>query len=138
MTNSVADIEDAGCIFIIGSNTTACHPLIARRVMRAKEKGAKLIVADPRHIQLSRFADVAVTHRLGSDVALLNGMMHLIIQNGWHAKEYIAARTEDFDALEKKVSAFTPEKVQAITGVAPKDLEEMARLYAAHPPGSLL
>jgi len=138
MTNSIADIEDAGCIFIIGSNTTACHPLIARRVMRAKEKGAKLIVADPRHIQLSRFADVAVTHRLGSDVALLNGMMQIIIRNGWHAKDYIAARTEDYDALEQKVSAFTPEKVQAITGVDPKDLEEMARLYATHPPASLL
>ncbi len=138
MTNSIAEIEDAGCIFIIGSNTTACHPLIARRVIRAKEKGAKLIVADPRNIQLSRFADVAVNHRLGSDVALLNGMMHLIIKNGWHAKDYIGARTEDYDVLEQKVSAFTPEKVQAIAGVDPKDLEEMARLYATHPPGSLL
>jgi len=138
MTNSIADIEDAGCIFIIGSNTTACHPLIARRVMRAKEKGAKLIVADPRRIQLSRFADVAVTHRLGSDVALLNGMMHLIIQNGWHAGDYIEARTEDYDALEQKVREFTPQKVQAITGVDSKDLEEMARLYATHGPGSLL
>ncbi len=138
MTNSVADIEDAGCIFIIGSNTTACHPLIARRVIRAKEKGAKLIVADPRNIQLSRFADIAVNHRLGSDVALLNGMMHVIIKNGWHAADYISARTEDYEALEKTVSAYTPDKVRTITGVEPKDLEEMARLYATNPPGSLL
>jgi len=138
MTNSIAEIEDSGCIFVIGSNTTACHPLIARRVLRAKEKGAKLIVADPRNIQLSRFADVAVTHRLGSDVALLNGMMHIIIQNGWHAKDYIAERTENYDALEKMVSTFTPDKVQAITGVDSKDLEEMTRLYATHPPASLL
>jgi len=138
MTNSVADIEDAGCIFIIGSNTTACHPLIARRVIRAKEKGAKLIVADPRNIQLSRFADVSVNHRLGSDVALLNGMMHIIIKNGWHDVDYIAARTEDYDALEKSVSAYTPDKVSAITGVEPKDLEEISRLYATNSPGSLL
>jgi len=138
MTNSVADIEDAGCIFIIGSNTTACHPLIARRVMRAKEKGAKLIIADPRKIQLSRFADLAVTHRLGSDVALLNGMMHMIIRNKWHAGDYIASRTEDYEVLEKTVGACTPEKVSAITGVEAKDLEEMARLYATNPPGSLL
>jgi formate dehydrogenase alpha subunit len=138
MTNSVADIEDAGCVFIIGSNTTACHPLIARRVIRAKEKGAKLIIADPRKIQLSRFADLAVNHRLGSDVALLNGMMHVIIKNSWHAADYIAARTEDFEALEKTVSAYTPEKVSAITGVTPKEIEEMARLYATNPPGSLL
>ncbi len=138
MTNSVADIEDAGCIFIIGSNTTACHPLIARRVMRAKEKGAKLIVADPRKIQLSRFADIAVNHRLGSDVALLNGMMHIIIKNNWHALDYIAARTEDYDALEETVSGYTPEKVSKITGVEQKDLEEMSRLYATNAPGSLL
>jgi formate dehydrogenase alpha subunit len=138
MTNSIAEIEDSGCIFVIGSNTTACHPLIARRILRAKEKGAKLIVADPRNIQISRFADVAVNHRLGSDVALLNGMMHIIIKNGWHARDYIEKRTEDYDALEKTVSAFTPEKVQAITGVGPNDLEQMTELYATHPPASLL
>jgi len=138
MTNSIAEIEEAGCIFVIGSNTTACHPLIARRIFRAKEKGAKLIVADPRNIQLSRFADIAVTHRLGSDVALLNGMMHIIIQNDWHAKDYIAQRTEDFEALEKVVSTYTLDKVKAITGVAPKILEQMAELYASNPPASLL
>ena len=138
MTNSIAEIEEAGCILVIGSNTTACHPLIARRIFKAKEKGAKLIVADPRNIQLSRFADIAVTHRLGSDVALLNGMMHIIIQNGWHAKDYIAQRTEDFEALEKVVNTYTPDKVQAITGVDPKNLEQMAELYANNPPASLL
>ena len=138
MTNSIAEIEEAGCIFVIGSNTTACHPLIARRIFRAKEKGAKLIVADPRNIQLSRFADIAVTHRLGSDVALLNGMMHIIIQNGWHAKDYIAQRTEDYEALEKVVNTYTPDKVQDITGVDPKNLEQMAELYATNPPASLL
>ena len=138
MTNSIAEIEDAGCILVIGSNTTACHPLIARRILRAKEKGAKLIVADPRNIQISRFADVAVNHRLGSDVALLNGMMHIIIKNGWHAKDYIEKRTEDYDALEKMVSKFTPKKVQAITGVDPNELEQMTELYATNPPASLL
>ena len=138
MTNSIAEIEEAGCIFVIGSNTTACHPLVARRIFRAKEKGAKLIVADPRNIQLSRFADIAVTHRLGSDVALLNGMMHIIIQNGWHAKDYIAQRTEDYEALEKVINTYTPDKVQDITGVDPKNLERMAELYATNPPASLL
>jgi predicted molibdopterin-dependent oxidoreductase YjgC len=138
MTNSIAEIEDAGCIFVIGSNTTACHPLIARRIFRAKEKGAKLIVADPRNIQLSRFADIAVNQRLGSDVALLNGMMHIIINNGWHAKDYIAQRTEDYEALNKLVNTYTPAKVQAITGIDRKQLERMAELYATHPPASLL
>jgi len=138
MTNSIAEIEDAGCVFVIGSNTTACHPLISRRIFRAKEKGARLIVADPRNIQLSRFADVAVQQRLGSDVALLNGMMHIIIKNGWQATDYIADRTEDYAELEKTVAAYTPDRVQAITGVQPADLEKMAELYATHPPASLL
>ena len=138
MTNSIEEIENSGCVFVIGSNTTACHPLISRRIYRAKEKGAKLIVADPRNIQLSRFADVAVQHRLGSDVALLNGMMHIIIKNGWQATDYITDRTEDYEHLEKTVAAYTPEKVQTITGVAPADLERISELYATHPPGSLL
>ena len=111
MTNSIAEIEDSACIFITGSNTSACHPLIARRVFRAKEKGAKLIVADPRNIQLSRFADVAVTQRLGSDVAMLNGLMHIILKNDWHDKRYIEERCEEFDAFRAVVETYTPDKV---------------------------
>ena len=138
MTNSIADIEDAGCIFVIGSNTTACHPILAQRIIRAKENGARLIVADPRRIQLSRFADVAVHHRLGSDVALINGMMRIIIENGWHDSAYIEQRTEGFSALAKTVNNYTPRTVEQITGVPPADLHQMARLYATHPPGTLL
>ncbi len=138
MTNSIAEIEDSACIFITGSNTSACHPLIARRVFRAKEKGAKLIVADPRNIQLSRFADVAVTQRLGSDVALLNGMMHIILKNGWHDKNYIENRTEAFEGFKTVIESYTPDKVEAITGIAAADIEKMAELYATNSPASLL
>jgi len=138
MTNSIAEIEAARCIFVIGSNTTACHPLIARRIFRAKENGAHLIVADPRSIQLSRFADVAVNHRLGSDVALLNGIMHIIVREGWHAHAYIEQRTEDFQLLERVLKDYTPERVQQITGVDRKHLERMAELYATNHPASLL
>jgi formate dehydrogenase alpha subunit len=138
MTNSIAEIEDAGCIFVIGSNTTACHPLVARRIFRAKEKGAKLIVADPRNIQLSRFADIAVQHRLGSDVALLNGMIHIIIKNKWHDPKYISERTEGYEEMAKVVETYTPQYVQAITDVSPSDLNRMAELYALNRPASLL
>lgn len=138
MTNSIAEIEDAACIFIIGSNTSSCHPLIARRVFRAKEKGAKLIVADPRRIQLSLFADVAVNQRLGTDVALLNGMMHLILKNGWEAKDYIAGRTEGFEELRESLEDYTPQRVREITGVNPRDLEKMSELYATERPAALL
>jgi formate dehydrogenase alpha subunit len=138
MTNSIAEIESSKCIFVIGSNTTACHPLIARRIFRARERGAKLIVADPRNIQLSRFADVAVTHRLGSDVALLNGMMNMIIENGWQAETYIAQRTEGYAEMEAVIRSYTPEKVREITGVPVADLERMAELYATSGTASLL
>ena len=138
MTNSYDDLETAGCFFVIGSNTTACHPLIARRIYRAKERGAKLIVADPRGIQLSHFADLAVNHRLGSDVALLNGMMHCILRNGWEANDYIESRTEGFAQLEAAVADYPLERVQAITGVAVRDIEAMADLYANHGPSALL
>lgn len=138
MTNSIAEIEDAGCIMVIGSNTTACHPLIARRIFRAKEKGARLIVADPREIQLSRYADIAVTQRLGTDVALLNGMMHVIIKNHWHDLSYIEARTENFAELEQSVAAYDPARVETITGVAARDIVAMAELYGTTSPASLL
>ncbi len=138
MTNSIEEIEESKLIFVIGSNTTACHPLIARRIIRAKEKGAKLIVADPREIQLSNLADISVHHRLGSDVALLNGMMHVIIKNNWHNEKYIEERCEDFQALKEKVAEYTPEKVSLITGVSEKDINAMAELYALNSPASLL
>ena len=138
MTNSIDEIEGAGCIFIIGSNTSECHPLIARRVLRAKDRGAKVIVADPRHIQLANFADLELNHRLGTDVALLNGIMHLILKNGWHKEEYIAQRTEDFEAFKAALEDYPPERVATITGVAQDKLLEAAKLYACCPPASLL
>ncbi len=138
MTNSIGEIEQAGCILVIGSNTSECHPLIARRIIRAKEKGARLIVADPRRIHLSKFADVVLNHRLGSDVALLNGLMHLIIENSWHDEDFIAQRTEGFDDLARVCKAYTPERVQAITGIEPAELRRAAELYARNPPASLL
>ncbi len=138
MTNSYDDLEGAGCIFVIGSNTTACHPLIARRIYKAKERGAKLIVADPRGIQLSHMANVSVNHRMGSDVALLNGMMHVICKNGWQAADYINSRTENAEALFAVLDAYTPERVQAITGVKAGDIELMAETYAQNSPAALL
>ncbi len=106
--------------------------------MRAKENGARLIVADPRGIQLSQFADVAIRHRLGSDVALLNGMMHLIIENGWHDTRYIDERTEGYEEFAAVIKESTPEKTAKITGVAPEDLYRMAEMYGTSKAASLL
>lgn len=138
MTNSIDGIEKSNCIFIIGSNTTANHPLVSRRVMRAKEKGARLIVADPRGIQLSQFADVSVRLRLGADVALLNGMMHIIIENGWQDTRYINERTEGYEDFAAAIKQATPEKTAEITGVDPDDLYLMAQMYGTSKAASLL
>lgn len=138
MTNSIADIEQAECIFIIGSNTTENHPLIARRVMRAKERGARVIVADPRKIHIANFADLHVRQRPGTDVALLNGMMHVILREGLQDDAFIGSRTENFDAFKETIDRYPPEKAAEITGVAAEDIVRMARTYGQAQATSIL
>ncbi len=130
MTNSIAELEDSKCIFIIGSNTSEAHPLIANRILRAKAKGGKIIVADPRKIHIAFYADIHVRQNLGTDVALLNGIMNIIISKGWQAREYIEARTENYAALQESVVNYPPEKVSDITGVSVQDLNAIAEAYA--------
>jgi len=130
MTNSVPELENADCIFIIGSNTTEGHPLIATRIFRAVEKGAKLIVADPRSIQIAKKASLHLRQRSGSDVALINGMMNIIITEGLADEAFISQRTEGFDELEALVAEYTPEKVKEISGLPANGLREAARIYA--------
>ncbi len=130
MTNSIAEIEDAKCVFIIGSNTTVAHPLVAYRVYRAKTKGAKIIVADPRKIHISGIADIHIRHHLGSDVALINGIMHVILAENLHDTAYIQERTENFEALEALVKEYTPERVSELCGVSVDDIKAVARTYA--------
>jgi len=129
MTNSIDEIKDADCIFVIGSNTTIAHPLVATRIFKAKANGAKLLVADPRKIQLASFADLYVRQRLGTDVALINGMMHVIIKNGWHDEAFIEERTENFEELKGVIEKYTPEKVSEITGVSPEEIIKLAEYY---------
>jgi formate dehydrogenase alpha subunit len=138
MTNSFAELEDADCIFIIGSNTTVAHPLVATRMYRAKAKGAKIIVADPREIQMARFADVYVRQRLGSDVALVNGMMNAIYKNGWHNQKFVEERTENFQAFLDVIEKFPPERAAEITGIAADDIVKMAEYYAKSEASSIV
>jgi len=130
MTNSVPELEDADCILVTGSNTTEGHPLVARRIMRAVEKGAKLIVVDPRDIQLARLATLHLRQRPGTDVAWLNGMMNVIISEGLEDRDFIESRTEGFEELKAVVAEYTPERVEAITGIPAEDLVAAARMYA--------
>lgn len=130
MTNSIGEFEDADCIFVIGSNTTEQHPLIARYLMRAREKGAKLIVADPRLIPLTQFADYHLRQRPGTDVALLNGFMNVILNEGLEDKEFINKCTEGFEEVKEVVKKYNPEDVEKITGIPKELIIEAARMYA--------
>lgn len=131
MTNSVQEFEEAEAFFVIGSNTTEQHPLIASRIIQAvTQKDAKLIVADPRDISLARLATVHLKHRIGSDVALLNGLMHIIWKEGWEDKEFIKSRTENFEQLKAVVAKYTPDRVTGITGVDKDSLRKAAEIYA--------
>ena len=136
MTNSIADLETSQCVLIIGSNTSECHPLIGRRIMRARARGAKLIVIDPRPIQMAELADYPVTIRPGTDVALLNAMIQTILANGWYKPE-VAESTEDFEAMKASVTTCTPEWAESITGVPAATIVELARVYAQSAPAAI-
>jgi formate dehydrogenase alpha subunit len=129
MTNSIAEIEDADVILITGTNTTENHPIIAHFIKRAVERrSAKLIVADPRRIDLVDQANYWLRQRPGTDVAWLNGLMHWIIKKNLHDKEYIGERCEGFEELAAELEAYTPERVQEITGIPAGDLKAVAEL----------
>jgi formate dehydrogenase major subunit/formate dehydrogenase alpha subunit len=139
MTNTIEDIEDAEVILVTGSNTTENHPVLSRHVKRAVTfKGAKLILVDPRRIKLAEFAHKWLRQNLGTDVAWLNGMMHVIIAEGLHDKAFVDSRTEGFEELKKIVEKYTPEYVESITGIAAADLADAARLYAGAKAASIL
>ena len=127
MTNSINEVIDAETIFIIGSNTTENHPVIGAKIRQAKRKGANIIVADPREIDLAKDADVFLRIKPGTNVALINGMMNVILEEGLQDKEFIAERTENFEELEKAVKNYTPEKAASICGVEAEDIRKAAR-----------
>jgi formate dehydrogenase major subunit len=139
MTNTIADIEEADVILITGSNTTENHPVLSTFVKRAvTRRGAKLIVVDPRRIKMTEFAENWLRPNLGTDVAWINGMMHVIIKEDLHDKTFVEERTENFEAMKAVVEKYTPEHVEDITGIPAEQLIEAARLYAKAPAGSIL
>ena len=139
MTNSSDEIEFTDCILTIGTNTTENHPVIGSKVKRAvRARGADLIVIDPRKIDLTKYASVWLRPTPGTNVAVLNGLMNVIIGEGLEASEYIAARTEGYEDLKRMVERYTPEYVAKITGVAAEELKKAARLYAKAPAASIL
>lgn len=131
MTNSIADIQKSDVIMIIGSNADTGHPTIGMRMHQAKKKGAKILVVDPRMTRFAEEADVWLRLNPGTDVALLNGMVNIILEEGLWDKKYVDERTENFEELEIVTKKYTPGYVEEITGIEPDQLREAARLYAS-------
>lgn len=130
MTNSIGDIAQADVLFIIGSNTTETHPVIGYRIRKAKREGASLIVADPRRIDLADRADAFLQLRPGTNEALINGIIHVIINEGLHDQNFINERTEGFKEMAASVQKYTSEYVAEITNVPAEEICKAARLYA--------
>jgi len=131
MTNSIDEIEFTDLILATGTNTTENHPVIGMKIKRAvRQHGAKLIVIDPREIDLVKYADIWLRQKPGTDVAVFNGLMNVIIAENLYAKEYVAGRTEGFEALKAMVERYTPEYVEEISGIPAEDLKKAARMYA--------
>ncbi len=131
MTNSIADMSQTELFLMIGSNPDTSHPTIGLRVHQALDRGAKLIVVDPRKTKLAARADLWLRIQPGTDVAFLNGLMHIILKEDLWDKKFVTERTEDFDEVQRVVEKYTPEYVSGITGLTEDELRQCARMYAA-------
>ena len=129
-TNSLAQMPDIDALFLFGSNPTEAHPIVSIYLKKALRKGARLIVADPRKTWMARRADVWLNLRPASNIALLNGMIHVILREGWENREFIEKRTEGFDELRQKVQEYDLGRVEELTGVPKEKIVKAARLYS--------
>lgn len=136
-TNSFADIDVTECIFLTGANPTEGHPVVGARMKEARLRGAKLIVADPRRIELATMADVFLQLRPGSNVALYNALAHVIIRDELYDRAFVDTRTEGFEVYSEHLRAYDPKKVEAITGVPAALIEKAAHLYATTAPAAI-
>jgi formate dehydrogenase alpha subunit len=130
MTNSINEIRGADFLFVIGSNTTEAHPIIAMEMKRAVHRGAKLVVADPRSIDLTRLAHRHLKLTPGTDVWLLNAMAHVILVEDLIDPVFIEQHTENFEAMREEALKYPPEEAEKVTGVPAEDIRATAREYA--------
>ncbi len=137
MSNPLVDMSKPDTIFCIGTNMTECHPVAATGIKKAVARGAKLIVADPRRIHLAEMAELYLPLRVGTDVALLLGMAHVIARDGLVDEAFVAERTRDAEEFLEHVEAFTPEWAEGICGVPAADIETAARWYAEADKGAI-
>ena len=138
MTNSYNDMHKAKAMFFIGSNPTEAHPVAMQHILRAKESGAKMIVADPRFTRTAAHADLHLGIRPGSDVAIIWGMLWHIFENGWEDKEYISQRVYGMDEIRKEVKKWKPAETERVTGVPEDKVKSAAQMMAENRPGTIV
>lgn len=129
MTNSINEIPQSKVLFVIGANPTEAHPVIGAKMRQALRNGATLIVVDPRKTELAGKAHVWLRLKPGTDIALINGLMHIIIKSGWQDKTFIEACTSGYEQVAETVEKYTPEYVESVTGVPKYLLFEAAKIY---------
>jgi predicted molibdopterin-dependent oxidoreductase YjgC len=138
-SGSMREVEHAAdVIFLLGANTTESHPVFGAAIKRAVKRGATLIVCDPRRIELAARAHIHLQALPGTDVALLNAMLNHILACGLENREFIAARTRNFEAVREAVAPYTPERAEGITGVPAHLIRRAAEIYARGPRSSTL
>lgn len=138
MTNSIKEIGDAEFILAIGTNTTETHPIIGIEVKRAVRQGATLAVADPRRTYVADLAQYHLQLNSGTDIALLNGLANVVIAEDLYDKDFVASRTENFEAVKEAVASYTPEYVEELSGVPAAYIREVARGYATSQKATIL
>lgn len=138
MSNSIMEIEDSKCILIIGYNPSTSHPIVARRINKAKAKGSTVIVCDPRKIETARIADIYAPIENGCNVAFVNTLMNIILSEGLQDQEFIDKHTEGFDTFYDIVKNYTPEATEHITGIPPEMMRKIARTYATAETATIL
>jgi len=130
MTNPISEVEEASCILAVGTNLTSSHPIVGQKVRRAARKGTKLIVVNPREIELCRHASLWLQPRPGTDLALLMGIMQIIVEEGLVDLAFIEKRCQNYEVFRQSLGEFDLESVESITGIPQQQVVEAARIYA--------
>lgn len=138
MSNSICEIEDTDCILCFGYNAADSHPIVARRIIEAKSKGAKIIVVDPRRIETARIADQWLQIKNGCNMALVNAFANVLLTEGLYDKTYVANFTEGYDEYRKTIEKYTPEFVEGITGLKADEIRQAMRTYAGAKTATIL
>lgn len=138
-TNSLEEIELSDVILVIGADITESHPIIGQKVKHAvMENDAQVIIVDPEDIKLDRFADMHLKNRAGTEIALINSLIHVIINEGLYNKEFVDTKTEGFENIKDHISKYSPEYVKGITGVSAEDIRQAAHFYSRAKQASII